>query len=62
MNAPMRIATFLIAATIAPCFAQSRPSDTFQTSAGAVRITPIMHAAVLIQAGGKNIYLDPAQG
>ena len=42
--------------------AQNLPSDTFQTSAGVIRITPVMHASVLIQAGGKNIYIDPAQG
>jgi L-ascorbate metabolism protein UlaG (beta-lactamase superfamily) len=47
----------------AALFAQSgRPADTFQTSAGPVRITPIMHASVLLQAGEKNIYIDPAQG
>ena len=47
----------------AALLAQSgRPADTFQTSAGPVRITPVMHASVLLQAGGKTIYIDPAQG
>ena len=39
----------------------ARPVQTFQTSAGPVKITPIYHAALLIEAGGKNIYLDPAK-
>src|ERR1700722_15852395 len=38
----------------------ARPVQTFQTSAGPVKITPIYHATLLIEAGGKNIYLDPA--
>ncbi len=36
--------------------------ETFSTSAGSVEITPIQHASVLIQAGGKVLYIDPAQG
>jgi len=39
-----------------------RPSETFATSAGPMRITPIMHASVMIQGGGKTMYIDPAQG
>ncbi len=35
--------------------------QTFNTSKGDVKITPIYHAALLIQAGGKNIYVDPAK-
>jgi L-ascorbate metabolism protein UlaG (beta-lactamase superfamily) len=35
--------------------------QTFQTSAGEVKITPIYHASTLIEAGGKIIYLDPAK-
>jgi L-ascorbate metabolism protein UlaG (beta-lactamase superfamily) len=35
--------------------------QTFKTSKGDVKITPIYHAALLIQAGGKNIYVDPAK-
>ncbi len=41
--------------------AQTRPVQTFDTSAGQVKITPIYHATLLIQAGGKNIYVDPAK-
>jgi L-ascorbate metabolism protein UlaG (beta-lactamase superfamily) len=36
-------------------------TQTFPTSAGPVRITPIYHASTLIEAGGKVIYLDPAK-
>ena len=36
--------------------------DQFPTAAGALEITPIRHASLLIQAGGKTLYVDPAQG
>jgi L-ascorbate metabolism protein UlaG (beta-lactamase superfamily) len=36
-------------------------TQTFPTSAGDVRITPLYHASTLIEAGGKTIYLDPAK-
>ncbi|MGH9356481.1 MAG: MBL fold metallo-hydrolase [Terriglobia bacterium] len=39
----------------------ARPSLTIQTAAGPVKITPIYHASALIQAGGKNLYIDPAR-
>jgi L-ascorbate metabolism protein UlaG (beta-lactamase superfamily) len=39
----------------------ARPVQTFQTSAGAVKITPLVHASLVIEAGGKTIYLDPAK-
>src|SRR3984957_7011675 len=35
--------------------------QTFSTSAGEVKITPLYHASTLIEAGGKTIYLDPAK-
>ena len=35
-------------------------TQTFTTSAGTVKITPLFHASTLIEAGGKTIYLDPA--
>jgi hypothetical protein len=39
----------------------NRPSQTFDTSAGAVKVTPLYHATMLIEAGGKNIYVDPSR-
>ena len=36
-------------------------AQTFRTSAGEVKITPLYHASTLIEAGGKTIYLDPAK-
>jgi L-ascorbate metabolism protein UlaG (beta-lactamase superfamily) len=36
-------------------------TQTFQTGAGEVRITPIYHACVMIEGGGKTIYIDPAK-
>src|ERR1700745_614665 len=36
-------------------------TQTFPTSAGPVKITPLNHASTLIEAGGKTIYLDPAK-
>lgn len=36
-------------------------AQTFPTAAGDVKITPLVHASTLIQAGGKAIYLDPAK-
>ena len=38
-----------------------RATQTFPTSAGPVKMTPIFHASTLIEAGGKTIYLDPAK-
>lgn len=37
-------------------------ADDISTSAGTVKITPIQHASFLIEAGGKVVYVDPAQG
>jgi L-ascorbate metabolism protein UlaG (beta-lactamase superfamily) len=36
--------------------------EEFTTSAGKLQLTPIQHASLMIQAGGKVMYIDPAQG
>jgi L-ascorbate metabolism protein UlaG (beta-lactamase superfamily) len=38
-----------------------RPVQTFATSAGPVKITPVYHASLVIEAGGKVIIIDPAK-
>ena len=48
----------VIAVFVAHAVAQTQ---TFPTSAGPVKITPLYHASTLIEAGGKTIYLDPAK-
>src|SRR5260370_29427944 len=41
-------------------FAQAaRPVEEFKTSTGPVKVTIIRHASMLIEAGGKTIYVDP---
>jgi len=44
------------------CLAQAPKSEEFATSAGPVQLTPFMHASFMLQAGGKTIHFDPAQG
>jgi L-ascorbate metabolism protein UlaG (beta-lactamase superfamily) len=65
MQLPLRIAAlsmFLLFVFAAQAGAQSsRPVQTFDTSAGPVKITPIFHASLLIEVAGKAIYLDPAK-
>jgi L-ascorbate metabolism protein UlaG (beta-lactamase superfamily) len=40
--------------------AVAAPVQTFPTAAGPVKITPIYHAAAMIEAGQDRIYIDPA--
>jgi L-ascorbate metabolism protein UlaG (beta-lactamase superfamily) len=39
----------------------AHPVQTFDTSAGPVKITPVYHASLEIEAGGKFIIIDPAK-
>jgi L-ascorbate metabolism protein UlaG (beta-lactamase superfamily) len=36
-------------------------TQSFSTSAGEVKITPLYHASTMIEADGKTIYVDPAK-
>jgi L-ascorbate metabolism protein UlaG (beta-lactamase superfamily) len=36
--------------------------EEFRTSAGPLQLTPIQHASLMIKAGGKVLFVDPAEG
>jgi L-ascorbate metabolism protein UlaG (beta-lactamase superfamily) len=52
------VAAFLLVAAVA-CAQPKRPVQEFETSAGVVKITPIQHASLMIEAGGQVIHIDP---
>src|SRR5579863_10049623 len=54
-----RLAIGLLLCASAACCAAP---EEFSTSVGPLRLTPIQHASLMIQAGGKVMYIDPAQG
>lgn len=51
---------FLLVLTAAAAFGAA--TENFATSAGTLQLTPIQHASLMIQAGGKVLYIDPAEG
>ncbi|HEY6763333.1 MAG TPA: MBL fold metallo-hydrolase [Candidatus Sulfotelmatobacter sp.] len=59
----MKLLSFLILilSALSPLAKSVAQTQTFVTSAGPVKITPLYHATTLIEAGGKAIYLDPAK-
>lgn len=45
-----------------PTAQPARPLEEFSTKLGVVKITPIRHASLMIEAAGQVIHVDPAQG
>lgn len=62
-NGRMRIPALLFAAALAASSLYAAPAlfaeEVFSTSAGTVKITPVRHASMMIEAGGKVIQVDP---
>jgi len=54
------LSVLLLAAAALSAQGPTRQPQLFQTAAGAVKITPIYHASLVIEAAGKVIYVDPA--
>ncbi len=56
------VALPFLAALMMPALpALAAEPQTFATSAGPVKITPIYHATAVIEAGNERIYIDPAK-
>ena len=53
---------FALTFTLVVCAAFAASPEEFSTSAGTLQLTPIQHASLMIKAGGKVMYVDPAQG
>ena len=55
----MKMLAGLLLVTAASLAQVTRPVQVFETSAGAMKITPVQHASLMIEAGGQVIHLDP---
>jgi len=47
------------AAAVFGAAAANRQSDTIETSAGQLKLTPLYHGSVMLEFGGKVIHVDP---
>lgn len=56
------LAILLLLAVDGVCQPDRLAFEEFPTSSGAVRFAPIEHASLILEAAGKVIYVDPAQG
>lgn len=55
----MRTLACLILSAMAVYAQPRRPVEEFTTKAGVVRITPVRHASLMIEAGGQVLHVDP---
>ena len=55
----MKLLAFVVVASLPALAAPARPVQEFPTSQGVVKITPIQHATLMLEGGGKVIHVDP---
>jgi L-ascorbate metabolism protein UlaG (beta-lactamase superfamily) len=55
----MKMLAGLLLVAVASLAQVTRPVQIFETSAGPMKITPVQHASLMIEAGGQVIHLDP---
>jgi L-ascorbate metabolism protein UlaG (beta-lactamase superfamily) len=55
----VKLFALLLSAALAAVAQPARPVQEFSTNQGVVKITPIQHASLMIEAGGKVIHVDP---
>jgi L-ascorbate metabolism protein UlaG (beta-lactamase superfamily) len=56
----MKVPLFLIGFALAVSSFAALPPEEFKTTAGVLKITPIQHGSLAIEAGGQVIEVDPA--
>jgi len=55
----VKLLAFVVVASLPALAAPARPVQEFPTSQGVVKITPIQHATLMLEGGGKVIHVDP---
>ena len=56
----MKVPLFVIGFALAVSSFAALPPEEFKTTAGVLKITPIQHGSLAIEAGGQVIEVDPA--
>jgi hypothetical protein len=60
--APALVPAVILLPMLSNLSAADLQADVVQTSQGPLRITPIFHASVMLEFGGKVMYVDPSRG
>ncbi len=55
----MKMPAWLFIAAVAASGQPKRPVEEFAASGGTVRITPVRHGSLMIEAGGQVLHVDP---
>ncbi|HTM51592.1 MAG TPA: MBL fold metallo-hydrolase [Bryobacteraceae bacterium] len=55
----MKLFALVLLAVLEAAAQPARPVQEFTTNKGVVKITPIQHASLMIEGGGKAIHVDP---
>ena len=58
----MKTSSIVLGCVLATSAFAARSVEEFKTSAGTLKITTVMHAGLVIEAGGQVVIVDPAQG
>jgi L-ascorbate metabolism protein UlaG (beta-lactamase superfamily) len=58
----MRASSLVLGCALAISAFAARNVEEFKTSAGTLKITTVIHAGLVIEAGGQVVIVDPAQG
>jgi len=58
----MKYSSIVLGCVLTASAFAARNVEEFKTANGPLKITPVMHAGLVIEAGGQEVAVDPAQG